>query len=99
MKNKFYKDKKKRHLNLTHETQKDILVSIYKNQKIPVNIRWNSGLKFSNKFCLNNLTSSINRCVFTGRKKQIHKKFKLSRLSFLKFARNGFINGLRKSSW
>ncbi len=99
MKNKLYKDKKKRHLSLSKEIKKDILFSIYKNQRVPSNVRWNSGLEFSQNFFSNNIRSSVNRCVFTGRKKQIHKNFKLSRLSFLKFARNGLINGLVKSSW
>ena len=99
MKNQIYKDKKKRYENLTQQTKKDVLISIYKNQKIAINIRLNSSLQFSKNFCLNSLTSSINRCVYTGRNKLIHRKFKLSRLSFLKLARNGLVCGLTKSSW
>tara|TARA_B110000908_G_scaffold136570_1_gene161861 strand:- start:111 stop:410 length:300 start_codon:yes stop_codon:yes gene_type:complete len=99
MKNQLHKDKKKRYLNLQNENKKFILKSISKNHSISKTIRWNSDLKFTS--FLNNTSSKglVNRCVFTGRKKKIHSNFNLSRLSFLKFARNGFISGLTKSTW
>ena len=99
MKNQLYKDKKKRNLSLQNETKKFILKSISKNHSIPKTVRWNSNLKFTNFVKISNSTSLVNRCVFTGRKKKIHNCFKLSRLSFLKFARNGLISGLTKSTW
>lgn len=99
MKNQLHKDKKKRYLNLQNENKKFILKSISKNHSISKTIRWNSDLKFTS--FLNNTSSKglVNRCVFTGRKKKIHSNFNLSRLSFLKFARNGLISGLTKSTW
>jgi ribosomal protein S14 len=97
MKNQLYKDKKKRNLSFVSENKKFVLKSIYKNLSLPKIIRWNSSLKFTKN--LNYSHSCVNRCVVTGRKKQINKKFRFSRLSFLKFARNGFISGIRKSAW
>jgi ribosomal protein S14 len=99
MKNQVYKDKKKRNLSFKTENKKFVLKSIYKNSSIPKMIRWNSSLKFTEFLKNNHLTSCVNRCVFTGRKKKVNKNFRLSRLSLLKFARNGFISGLKKSTW
>lgn len=99
MKNQLYKDKKKRNLSFINENKKFVLKSIYKNLSLSKMVRWNSSLKFT-KF-LNNIhtTCLVNRCVITGRKKQINRNFRFSRLSFLKFARNGFISGITKSTW
>ena len=94
-----YKDKKKRHLILTNENKQFILKSIYKNTNVLKTIRWNSGLKFTTFKKSNYKTNLVNRCVITGRKKQINKNFRFSRLSFLKLARNGYVSGLIKSTW
>lgn len=94
-----YKDKRKRYSILNDESKKFILKSIYKNTNVSKIIRWNSGLKFTifSKSTFN--TNLVNRCILTGRKKQIHKNFRFSRLSFLNLARNGYISGLSKSTW
>lgn len=99
MKNQLYKDKKKRNLSFINENKKFVLKSIYKNLSLCKMVRWNSSLKFTT--ILNNIhtTRLVNRCVITGRKKQINRNFRFSRLSFLKFARNGFISGIIKSTW
>lgn len=99
MKNQVYKDQKKRNLSYNSENKKFVLKSIYKNTTLPKIIRWNSNLKFTELLKNSYLTSSVKRCVITGRKKKINKNYRLSRLSFLKFARNGFISGLTKSTW
>ena len=96
MKNQLNKDKKKRKFSLKNENKKFILKSILKNHCISKTVRWNSNLKFTNTITS---TSLVNRCIFTGRKKKINSNFKISRLSFLKLARNGFISGLTKSTW
>ena len=99
MKNQLNKDKKKLNLTLKNENKKFILKSILKNHSISKTVRWNSNLQFTSFLNKNNFTSLVNRCIFTGRKKKIHNNFKISRLSFLKLARNGFISGLTKSTW
>ena len=96
MKNQIQKDKNKRNLHVIFEDKTIILKSIIKNKKISKNLRWNSELK------LNTLPSSsfkrqqVNRCMLTGRKKKANKFLKVSRLSFLKFVRKGFISGFKK---
>jgi ribosomal protein S14 len=99
MKNQIYKDKNKRNLSFHIENKIFVLKSIYKNTSVPKPVRWNSSLKFSEFLKNNYSTSFVNRCVITGRKKKVNKNFRLSRLSFLKFSRNGFISGLTKSTW
>ena len=99
MKNQLHKDKKKRNLSLQNENKKFILKSISKNNSLPKPIRWNSNLKFTDFLKTNNTIGLVNRCVLTGRKKKVNKNYRLSRLSFLKLARNGFISGLSKSTW
>lgn len=99
MKNKLFNDKKKRTLSLQSEKKRFILKSITKNNVIYKSTRWNSELKLT-KFDANNFFNRfVNRCILTGRKNKFNGKFKFSRLTFLKLARSGFINGLTKSSW
>jgi len=46
-----------------------------------------------------NKTKFVNRCIFTARRAKFNKNFKkFSRLSFLKLARSGAINGIKKAS-
>jgi ribosomal protein S14 len=90
MKNKIYKDKNKRKLSLKNETRLIVLKSIYKTSTVPKSVRWNTGLCFES-YIRTYPSSNVNRCILTGRKKKIASSFKLSRLSFLKFARNGYI--------
>ena len=96
MKNQIQKDKNKRILSSKIENKRIILKSIVCNNKISKIIRWNCELKLTS-FPSNNLkTGVVNRCMFTVRKGKFNKKFRFSRLSFLKLARNGFIGGLKK---
>jgi ribosomal protein S14 len=96
MKNQKQKDNKKRNSNLNFENKHLILKSVSKNSFIKKPVRWNSELKATGSTAIasNNL---VNRCILTGRKKMFHKSFRLSRLSFLKIARKGLINGIKKS--
>ena len=97
MKNKLYLDIKKRSLNLKYENKQYVLKSLNKNAKISKTNRWNFDLNLGHI----NKTSNVlvKRCVLTGQKKKINKLFNISRMSFLKLARNGFISGIRKSTW
>jgi ribosomal protein S14 len=98
MKNQLQKDTNKRNLNFKFENKLIILKSIAKNNNITKTVRWNSELKLTNLNSNSYKTRIVKRCVFTGRKNKINPMFRISRLSFLKFARNGLINGLKKSA-
>ena len=96
MKNQIQKDKKKRKLHVTFEDRIVILKSIIKNKKLSNNLRWNSELKLNNLPKSSFKIQQINRCVLTGRRKKSNKFLKVSRLTFLKFVRKGFIYGFKK---
>jgi small subunit ribosomal protein S14 len=40
-----------------------------------------------------------NRCILTGRAKSIYRFCKLSRIKFKELASQGYVPGVRKSSW
>ena len=44
-------------------------------------------------------TQLISRCVITGNKKRVNNSYNYSRLVFLRLARFGSLNGLRKAAW
>ena len=98
MKNQIQKDKNKRNLNLKFENKLIILESIAKNNNVTKTVRWNSELKLTSLNSNSYKTRTVKRCMFTGRKGKFHSMFRFSRLSFLKFARNGLICGLKKSA-
>lgn len=99
MKNQIFKDKKKRNLNLHLENKKHILKSICKNISVPKPVSHNSCLTFTEFSNFQYLSGFVNRCIVTGRNKRFQKLFRFSRLSFLNYARKGYVNGLTKSSW
>jgi ribosomal protein S14 len=98
MKNQIQKDKSKRNLRLKFENKCIILKSIVRNNNVTKTIRWNSELKLGDLKPNSHKNRQVNRCVLTGRKSKFNSAFRFSRLSFLKFARNGLICGLRKSA-
>ena len=98
MKNQLQKDINKRNLNFKFENQLIILKSIAKNNSIIKTLRWNSELELTNLNSNSFKTRIVKRCVFTSRKGKINPMFRISRLAFLKLARNGLIAGLKKSA-
>jgi small subunit ribosomal protein S14 len=60
-------------------------------------IRWNTILRLSNLPKNSSKIISSNRCIITGRKHGINKKFRLSRIALLKLSRSGQISGIKKS--
>lgn len=93
------KDKRNRKIVKFYETKKFILKSIFCNTNFSKLFRWKIVNEITNLPTTSSLTHINNRCVFTGRKKRINKLFSFSRISILKLARTGNINGLKKSSW
>jgi len=45
------------------------------------------------------ITRIRNRCVLTNRPRAVYRKFGMSRLMFRKFAWQGKLIGVKKSSW
>ncbi len=92
------KDKKKRSLYFKFEKQSLILKSIAQNYSIAKTIRWNSELNLTRLLLNSYKTRLVKRCILTERKNKFNKLLNISRLSFLRLARKGFITGLKKSS-
>lgn len=99
MKKILYKDKNNRKFVKNFENIRFIYKSITKNTKLPNFLRWNAILKLTNFNHNNSKTYLVRRCLLTGRKSKYSNLFKVSRLIFLKLAREGKINGIKKSTW
>jgi ribosomal protein S14 len=93
------KDKKNRILFLNLEIKKIILKSLLYNKKYPFFFK----LYFDYKFKKFSYKSSIAKyrkyCMFLGNSRSIFQNFKLSRHILKKYASNGYIVGLKKSSF
>lgn len=46
-----------------------------------------------------NTSKYLSRCIYTGRTKGVHTKFRMTRMVFKSFASHGLIPGVIKSSW
>ena len=77
--------------------KKNIYTSIVSNKNLIKTIRWNADLNVF-KRSLSHIQVT-NRCIITGRKNILNRRYKLSRLVFLKYARKGLIANLIKSVW
>lgn len=99
MKKLVKKDKKNRNYFLNKEVKRFVLKNIMKNNNFSIVLRCKALLKLSKELKRSSLIFFVNRCIFTGRRKRVNKFFNFSRMIFLKFARFGYINGLKKASW
>jgi ribosomal protein S14 len=94
------KDKKRRTSFSPQELNQILLKTIVLNENLSRVIKWNAVLKSSNLSNNQNKVRFVSRCLFTNRKAKFNRTFKkFSRLSFIRFARFGYISGLKKSSW
>ena len=99
MKKILAKDKKHRISIKNLELKHFILKQISNNNNFQKVVKWNALNKLTYLPKNSSKTFITNRCVKTINKKTFHKFSNFSRMVFLKLARNGFIAGLRKSSW
>ncbi len=93
------KDKHFRQIFTKFELKKLIIKSILYNNKYT----YLNKLYFDNLFKKFTKNSSISKyrtnCIFLGNSRSIFRKFKLSRDICKKLASNGFLTGLKKSSF
>jgi len=99
MKKLNHKDKKTRKSVLESENKRFILKNIIKNKNLYPTIKWNAINELDNLLKNSSKVKLSNRCIITGRKKSIIKKFKFSRISFLKYVRIGNLSGIKKSTF
>ena len=82
-----------------YSKKREMLKKIIKNRKLPLEERFNAQLKLS-KLPKNSAKIRIrNRCEITGRPHGVYRKLRISRIALRKFASEGKIPGMTKSSW
>ena len=75
------------------------LKKILKNRKLPLAERFEAQLKLA-KLPRNSARVRVrNRCEITGRPHGVYRKLRISRIALRKFASEGKIPGMTKSSW
>jgi hypothetical protein len=99
MKKLFYKDKNLRFNIKKFNKKYYILKSILKNNYLFFKIKQNANKIIGYLSYVFRVTSIINRCIYTISKKRFNKFTLFSRFIFLKFIRNGLVNGFRKHNW
>ncbi len=93
------KDSNRRTLYYIFEEKKKYLLSIINNLELPLKLRkkaFNILTQFSKDISISRIR---NRCILTNRPRAVYKQFKMSRLMFRKYALQGRLIGVRKSSW
>lgn len=89
-------------INYLKYVKKNKLVNYVQfNGSIPKYIRYKYYMK-ENKihvYKIFNRSTIVNHCVFSGRSRSIVKNTRLTRMVFKHFALNGYLNGIRKTSW
>ena len=82
-----------------YSKKREKLKKIIKNKKLPIEERFNAQLKLS-KLPRNSAKIRVrNRCEITGRPHGVYRKLRISRIALRKFASEGKIPGMTKSSW
>jgi len=99
MKKLINKNKLNRRLFQKTEILNYTLRSILKNKLIKTTIAWNVSHSLSKHFNKNSITLLNNCCIFTGKSVSLNIKFKISRMTFLKFSRLSYVHGLKKICW
>jgi small subunit ribosomal protein S14 len=99
MNNLLYRDKKKRNIYSKYEVQRLEYKAVLNNLSLPKEARYTSLLSL-NKLPRNSSKIRIkNRCILTGRGHSVLRLCKLSRIKFRELASQGYIMGVKKSSW
>jgi small subunit ribosomal protein S14 len=99
MNNLIYRDKKKRKTYSKYESKRIKLQAIVNNLNLPKEVRY-TNLLLLNKLPRNSSKVRIkNRCILTGRGHSVLRICKLSRIKFRELVAQGYLMGIKKSSW
>jgi ribosomal protein S14 len=99
MKKLIKKDKKNRLFVKNKEITRLIFKLFIKNSKLSTSITWTSCYFLNNYIKKKSICFLNNCCIFTGNRTSLNLKFKVSRITFLKFSRLTQIYGLKKIYW
>jgi len=90
----------KKQLLTSSFSQKKLLYRVLKyDQTLPTDVSFQISLNMA-QFPKNSHSTRVqNRCIVTGRRHGIYRKFKISRIKLKEFVSKGILPGVRKSSW
>ncbi len=93
------KNKNREKLVAMHSAKRMRLKAMVKDKELPIEERFNAGLKL-NEMPRNGARVRLrNRCQVTGRPRGYYRKFKMSRIALRDLGSIGQVPGLVKSSW
>jgi small subunit ribosomal protein S14 len=82
-----------------HAAKRNALKAKAKDNKLPLEERFDARLKLAELPRNSSATRIRNRCEVTGRPRGYYRKLKMSRISLRDLGSHGLIPGLVKSSW
>jgi len=93
------KNKNREKLVAMHAAKRMRLKATVKDKELPIEERFNAGLKPSEMPRNGARIRLRNRCQVTGRPRGYYRKFKMSRIALRDLGSTGQVPGLVKSSW
>ena len=93
------KNKNREKLVNIHAAKRMRLKAMIRDKKLPIEERFNAGLKLSEMPRNGAKIRLRNRCQVTGRPRGYYRKFKMSRIALRDLGSTGQVPGLVKSSW
>jgi small subunit ribosomal protein S14 len=82
-----------------HAAKRMRLKAMVRDKELPIEERFNAGLKLSEMPRNGARIRLRNRCEVTGRPRGYYRKFKMSRIALRDLGSTGQVPGLVKSSW
>ena len=92
-------DKLNRNYFKSSENKKIVKKGIIFNRILKSSVRNNISFNLNEESKKHSKVILTKRCILTGRKSKINRKFNVSRLCLLRLFRKCSIPGIRKSSW
>ena len=93
------KNKNREKLVNMHAARRMRLKNMVRDKELPIEERFNAGLKLSEMPRNGARIRLRNRCQITGRPRGYYRKFKMSRIALRDLGSTGQVPGLVKSSW
>ena len=93
------KNKNREKLVNMHAAKRMRLKTMVRDKELPIEERFNAGLKLSEMPRNGARIRLRNRCEVTGRPRGYYRKFKMSRIALRDLGSTGQVPGLVKSSW
>ena len=93
------KNKSRAVLVARHAGKRASLKAITRDRDLPIEERFQAGIKLS-ELPRNGAANRVrNRCEITGRPRGVYRKFRMSRIALRELGSAGQVPGLVKSSW